>query len=56
MNINFYLLDSKKPADTPRSLYLVCYLKGKLLRYNTGIHLLAAQWDANRMRVVNHTD
>lgn len=56
MNINFYLLDSKKPADTPRSLYLVCYLKGKLLRYNTGIHLLAAQWDANRMRVVNHQD
>lgn len=56
MNINFYLLDSKKPADTPRSLYLVCYLKGKLLRYNTGIHLLAAQWDANRMRVVNHTE
>lgn len=56
MNINLYLLDSKKPADMPRSLYLVCYLKGKLLRYNTGIHLLAAQWDANRMRVVNHTD
>lgn len=56
MNINYYLLDSKKPADTPRSLYLACYLKAKLLRYNTGIHLLAAQWDSHKMRVVNHKD
>ncbi len=56
MNINFYLLDAKKPADTPRSLYLACYLKAKLLRYNTGIHLLAAQWDSHKMRVVNHKD
>jgi len=56
MNTNFYLYDTKKSATTSRSLYLVCYLKGKLLRYNTGIHLLAAQWDANRMRVVNHKD
>lgn len=56
MNINFYLLDAKKPADTPRSLYLACYLKAKLLRYNTGIHLLAAEWDSHKMRVVNHKD
>ena len=56
MNINIYLYDKKKPADALRSVYLVCYLRGQQLRYNTGIHLLAAQWDANRMRVVNHTD
>ena len=56
MNINFYLYDKKKTADALRSIYLVCYLKGQQLRYNTGIHLLAAQWDANRMRVVNHKD
>ena len=56
MNINFYMYDKKKTADALRSIYLVCYLKGQQLRYNTGIHLLAAQWDANRMRVVNHKD
>ena len=56
MNINFYLFDAKKPANTPRSVYLVCYLKNKMLRYNTGVHVLAPQWDLNRMRVVNHKD
>ena len=56
MNINIYLYDKKKPADALRSVYLVCYLRGQQLRYNTGIHLLAAQWDAIRMRVVNHKD
>jgi len=56
MNVNFYLLDSKKPAYTPRRLCLVCYLRNKLLRYNTGIHLLATQWDAGKMRVVAHSE
>lgn len=56
MNVNFYLYDSKKAAATPRSVYLVCYLKNVLLRYNTGIHLLATQWDAGKMRVVAHSE
>lgn len=56
MNINFYLLDAKKSANTLRSVYLVCYLKNQQLRYNTGVHVLASQWDLNRMRVVNHKD
>ena len=54
MNINFYLIDSKKPANIPRSVYLVCYLRNKLLRFNTGIHVLASQWDKAKMRVVSH--
>lgn len=56
MNVNFYLFDSKKAASIPRSVYLVCYLKNVLLRYNTGIHLLASQWDTGKMRVVSHCD
>ena len=54
MNINFYLLGSKKPASAPRSLYLVCHLKGKLLRYNTGIRVIGSQWDSEKMRVTAH--
>lgn len=56
MNVNFYLYGSKKTANTPRSVYLVCYLKNKQLRYNTGIHLLSSQWDTGKMRVVCHCD
>lgn len=56
MNVNFYLYDAKKPANTPRSVYLACRLKGQLLRQNTGVHVLASQWDAKKMRVVSHPE
>ena len=56
MNINFYLYGTNKPANMPRSVYLVCRLKGQQLRYNTGIHVLAAQWDAKKMRVSTHSE
>lgn len=56
MNINFYLLDAKKSANTLRSVYLVCYLKNQLLRYNTGIHVLATQWNTKKMRVISHKE
>lgn len=56
MNVNFYLYDKNKPANMPRSVYLVCHLKGQLLRYNTGIHVLASQWDEKKMRVAGHPE
>ena len=56
MNVNFYLYDAKKPADALRSVYLVCRLKGKLLRYNTGVRVLAAQWNQKKMCVSTHPD
>jgi len=54
MNTNFYLYAAKKPASTPRSVYLVCRLKGRQLRYNTGIRVIASQWDSKKMRVTAH--
>ncbi len=56
MNVNFYLLDKKKPANALRRLSLTCNLRNKQLRYNTGIHLPADQWNPNKMQVVNHKE
>lgn len=56
MNVNFYVYDKNKPAGTPRSIYLVCYCKGKQLRWNTSIRVSETQWDTEKMRVKNHAD
>lgn len=56
MNTNLYLYGANKPANMPRSVYLVCRLKGQQLRYNTGVHVLAAQWDKKKMRVSTHPE